>query len=537
MAARTELADDGIELMSAYRAAQRQQAFMQKQRRQKAIPTAISAPTGGWNTRDSQDAMKAGDAVVLDNWFPGLGSCYIRNGSSAYATTLGGQVKTVAEFNAKGLRKFIAAANGNLWNISSAGAGVSLAAGFGVDAWQTAQFDDASGGPRMGLVNGSDAPQIYDGATVAAMTVSGSGLTVSNLNGIHVHKSRSYFWDNRSQDFWYSATNALGGVLVKFPLGRVTNGGGNLMGMGTWSVDAGDGMADMAVFILNSGDVLVYAGDDPGTAAAWVLKARYSMGAPLSTRAIKKIGSELIVVTKSGYIPLAKALPGGRVYENKSSISDKIRGAALDATKTYGANFGWDVAHYPSKNMLLVNVPLSSTQIYQHVMNTETGAWTRFTGMNALSWGLYNDNLYFGTANGTVLLADSGHNDLGIAIPADAQTSWNYLGDRRRTKRATAIRPLLRTTGGALTYNVGVGFDFESISLSITQATPTLQTSAWDVSPWDVTPWAGDFVTSNLWSSIVGDGYAISMRLKISSSTQGVDWFATNYLVEPGSVL
>ena len=517
---------------------QRQQAAMRMQRRQKAAPVAVAAPVGGWNTRDSLDQMKATDAVVMDNWFPGLGSVYTRGGSTAYANTLGGQVKMLAEFNAKGLRKFIAAANGNIWNISSSGAGVSLASGFGSDVWNTAQFDDASGGARMGLVNGNDAPQIYDGTTVGAMTISGSGLTVSLLNGIHVHKGRSYFWDNRTQDFWYSATNALGGVLVKFPLGRVTNGGGNLVGMGTWSVDAGDGMNDMAVFILSSGDVLIYLGDDPGTAANWQLKGRYSMGAPLATRGIKKVGSELFAITKSGYIPLSKALPGGKVVEGTSAISDKIRGAALDATRTYGANFGWEICHYPSRNMLLVNVPLSSVQIYQHVMNTETGAWTRFTGMNALTWSLYNDNLYYGKADGTVVLYDpTAHSDLGAAISCDCQTAWNYLGSRSQTKRATGIRPLMRTTGGALTYNIGVGFDFEAISTSISQSAQTLTSSAWDVSPWDTTPWAQDFVTSNLWSSIIGSGYALSMRMTVSSSTQGVDWFAVNYLCERGGVL
>jgi hypothetical protein len=480
--------------------------------------------------------MKASDAVVLDNWFPGLGAVSTRGGSSSYATGLGGQVKTLAEFNAKGLRKFIAAANGNIWDISAAGVGVSLASGFGNDAWQTAQFDDASGGPRMGLVNGNDAPQIYDGTTISAMPISGSGLTITNLNGIHIHKNRSYFWDNRTQDFWYSATNALGGVLTKFPLGRVTNGGGNLMCVGTWSRDAGNGMLDMIVFVLNSGDVLLYSGSDPGSDFALV--GRYSSGAPIAIRGCKKIDAELYLITKSGYLPLSRALPVGKSSGDLTAISDKIRGASLDATRTYGSNFGWEILQYPAKNMLIVNVPLSSVEIQQHVMNIETHAWCRFTNLNALTWSTYNDALYFGTGSGTVMLYDpTTHNDSGIAIPCDAQTAWNYLGDRRRTKRATAIRPLLRTTGGALTYNVGVGFDFNPISISITQSAPVFGSSAWDVSPWDVTPWAADFVTSNLWSSLNDDGYAISMRMKVASASQGVDWFATNYLVEPGGVL
>src|SRR5438105_14092049 len=98
-------------------------------RRQKSIPVPVASPVGGWNTRDSLDEMEAADAVFLDNWFPGLGACSIRGGSSAYADTLGGIVKTLAEFNAKGVRKFIAGANGKIWDISSSGAGWSLAAG------------------------------------------------------------------------------------------------------------------------------------------------------------------------------------------------------------------------------------------------------------------------------------------------------------------------------------------------------------------------------------------------------------------------
>jgi hypothetical protein len=514
---------------------QRRKAQLQRHRVQKAQPMAIPAPTGGWNTRDSLDSMKQTDAVVLDNWFPGLGACYIRGGSASYATGLGGQVKTVAEFNAKGLRKFVAAANGHIWDISAAGAGVSLAAGFGRDDWHAAQFDDASGGPQMGFVNGSDAPQVYNGAAVAAMTVSGVGLTVTNLNGIHIYKSRSYFWDDRTQDFWYSATNALGGVLVKFPLGRITNGGGNLLGVGTWSTDAGDGMHDCIVFVLNSGDVLVYQGDDPGSNFSIV--GRYQIGAPISKRALKKIGSELLIVTKAGYIPLNKVLTAGRINEQSSAISSKIRGAALDATRVYGANFGWDVCHYPAKNWLVVNVPLSSTQVYQHVMNTETGAWCRYTGMNALCWSLYNDLLYFGDANGNVLLADSGFTDSGTDINAYAQPAWNYFGDRRRTKRATAIRFLFSYIGAPFNYQVGFAFDYGFISTTQIDNASTLQSSTWDTSPWDTTPWASEPVFSNNWVSVTGDGYCGTTVLRIFSHAQTISWLTTNFLLEPGGVL
>lgn len=502
----------------------------------KAVPIAVPAPVGGWNTRDSLDAMEATDAVLLDNWFPSLGSCSIRNGSASYATGLGGSVKTLAEFNAGTSRKFIGAGNGHIWDISSIGAASSLAAGFSADNWQWAQFDDASGGPRMGLVNGADAPQNYNGTAVSAMTISGSGLTVSTLNGIHIYKGRSYFWDDRTQDFWYSATNALGGTLTKFPLGRVQGTGGNMVSMGTWSRDSGSGMQDLAVFILASGDVLIYAGDNPSDTNAWQLQGRYTIGAPINKRAVKKVGAELLIVTKAGYINLNDALATGLVNQT-SGQSSKIRGAALTAVSTYGSLFGWEIAHYPLKNQLIVNAPLSGTQAVQHVLNTETMAWCRFTGLNALCWGLYNDLMYFGMSDGTVRLYDTGHSDSGTNITADGQTAWNYLGDRRASKRGTGIRPLLRTTGGAVSYNVSVGFDFEAVLTGFDVSAPTISSSPWDTSPWDTTPWADDFVTSNLWSSIKGSGYAVSSRLRIVTGTQGVDWFSTTFLMERGGIL
>lgn len=503
-------------------------------RAQKSMPLAVPAPVGGWNTRDSLDAMEETDAVILDNWFPGLGSCSIRGGTSSYATGLGAAVKTLAEFNAGALRKFIAGANGRIWDISSAGAGVSLAAGFANDIWNWAQFDDSSGGARMGLVNGSDAPQLYNGTAVSAMTV--SGPTIANLNGIHIHKNRSYFWDDRTQDVWYSATNALGGVLTKFPLGRLQGTGGNLTAMGTYAFDsAGEGPQDYAVFLLSSGDVLMYAGSDPGSATDWTLRGRYNIGAPISKRAVKKVGAELMMVTKAGYVPLSTVLAQGRF--NEQSASGKIRGAALAAVTAYGSQFGWEVFHYPRKNQLIVNAPVSATQIVQHVMNTETQAWCRFTGINAQCWGSYNDLPYFGKGDGTVWLYDTGFGDGGATINADGQCAWNYLGDRRVEKRATMVRPLLRTTGGSVTYNVSVGFDFQLLTTSFDVSAPTTTSSPWDTSPWDVTPWADDGVTSGIWSSVVGLGYAIACRLRIFTATQGVDWLATTFVVEPGGIL
>lgn len=499
------------------------------ERRSFSEPSAIPSPTGGWNTRDSQDDMDPLDAIVLDNWFPGFGSCSIRPGSAAYATGLGGTVGFVAEFNAGTSRKLIAGGNGTIWDVSVAGAAASLATGFAIDRWETAQFDDSAGGARMGLVNGSNAPQIYNGTAVSAMTISGVGLTPANLNGIHIFKNRSYFWTDTTQDFWFSATNALGGVLTKFPLGRLQGTGGNITAMGTWSQDAGDGLSDLLVFILSSGDIIVYDGDDP--ASNFSLVGRYSTGAPITKRAVKKIGADLIIVTKAGYISITQVVAQGRVNEERNSTSNKIRGAAIQAAGDFGGNFGYEVFHYPNGNMLMVNIPVGSTTSNQHVMNTETLAWCRFTGINATCWGLYRDNPYFGTAAGTVLRFDSGTSDSGAAILCDGQTSWNYLGDRRRTKRVSGTRAILRATGN-VSYQIGAALDFKNITLQPSQQLGFGGGTFWDDSFWDDPFWADEILTSWAWSSMNDSGYNISQRLFLSTANQGVEWLSSTYLLE-----
>lgn len=505
-------------------------------RSEKAIPYTVSAPVGGWNARDSLDQMAEDDAVFSDNFFPGFGKVSLRSGSSSYATGLGADVFTIAEFNAGALRKLIAGANGKLWNISSAGAGVSLKTGFTGNKWQWGQFDDASGGARMGLVNGVDAPQIFNGTAVTAMTVSCTGLTTTTLLGINIYKNRSYFWDGVSQDFYYSATNALGGTLTKFPLGRVSGFGGNLLAMGTMTVDGGDGVNDLACFFMTSGDVVIYNGSNPGDTSDWYLIGIFRIGAPLSVRGIMKAGKDLVVMTKDGYVALSKVLGSAR-SQPKDAISDKIRGAVSEAAQQYSANYGWQAIHYPRGTMALFNVPLSTGEFNQHVVNTTTGAWCRFKGLNARSMGLYNDRLYIGLS-GTVFLADTGYADGSTAISGDCQTAWTYFKRRNQQKRLTMAKILGNATG-IIPYTIAIGADFKDPTNTIVGTTGLSGSGSglWDSSDWDTTSWPSENLVFDAWGSAGAIGLNFSTRLRVASSANGMNWFSSAYAFEPGGLI
>ena len=496
------------------------------------------APVGGWNTRDSLALMKPGDAIVLDNFFPGEGKVELRKGHTSHATGVGsGAVEMIAEYHAGTTRKMLAAGGGAIYDATSAGSATSKASSFTSNRWQWANMN-----ALLGLVNGDDAPQEYNGSTVSAMTISGSGLTITNLIGINIFKSRSYFWEKDSQDFWYSAVNALGGTLTKFPLSRVGTFGGNLSSMATWTLDAGDGVDDLAVFIMTSGEVIIYQGSNPGDAAAWALVGIFKIGAPLATRGVLKFGGDLIVMTRDGYAPLGRILKQGRIGD-VGAISDKISPAVISAAQSFSANYGWQPVLYPRGNRIIFNVPVSTVTFHQHVVNTVTGAWCRFTGFNGSSWGTFNNDLYFGGIDGKVYQADNGRDDNGSDIIADAQTAFDYMGSPGMLKDCVGLSPVI-AAGGSINFGIAAQADFKSDSIPNDTYNFTSSIGGEDIfesitvnfEDSEIIMQSASADVIRKWLSAKANGFAIGAHLSLATQKQFV-WFAINYLIKPGGAI
>lgn len=480
----------------------------------------IVAPLGGWNTVSALADMPETDAVTLENWYPELGKVRIRKGYESHATGVGaGAVETLVEYNSGSIRRLLAASSTTIYNATSAGAASSIQAGFANGRWQVA---DLIGNQLW--VNGADTPQVYNGTTFSASTI--TGPTVTALTGCHSHRHRMYVWESNSPSFWYGGVNAIGGAFSEFPLSRVATIGGNLVAVGTWTVDTGEGADDVIAFYMSSGQVIVYNGNDPGDAANWALAGIYKTGAVPNARSVAKVGADLRAITTEDYVPLTALL------RNEPSIT-KARGHVLEATQSSFTAFGWQIIDYPRGGMVIHNVPHQDGSFHQDVQNKATQAWCHYDGLDANVWSLYNNDLYFGGAAGVVYKAETGNADNGNAIQADAITAWTRL-EIPNQKRVAATRPILGVTGN-LSYNFGIGFDFQTPTVtdpSIIVATG----SPWDTSAWDVSSWSPENVVQTAWKFASGTGSHLALRLRVASKSE-VNWYRTDLRIEPGTGL
>ena len=66
-------------------------------------------------------------------------------------------------------------------------------------------------------------------------------------------------------------TGSVGGAAQVLDLSSIAKYGGHLVDLDTWTIDAGYGVDDNLVFITSNGEVIVYRGTDPSSAATWAL--------------------------------------------------------------------------------------------------------------------------------------------------------------------------------------------------------------------------------------------------------------------------
>ena len=491
---------------------------------------SLPAPVGGWNARDSLANMAPTDAVQLVNIFPNVSTVDLRKGYTPYATGITGQVETLFAYASGTSNKLFAVAGSKVYDATAGGAvGAAVVSGLSNARWESANITTA-GGSFLMAVNGLDPALLYNGSTWTNPSI--SGVSSSALDNITLFKNRLWFHQKNTLKAWYLPTSSIGGTAQPFDLSSVATLGGKLIALGTWTMDGGYGLDDNLVFVTSKGEVIIYRGTDPASAATWSLIGVWSLGAPIGNRCLVKYGGDLLLLTLNGLFPLSQVLPNDQV-DNAVALSDKIQGAMASATATYQSNFGWQVVFSPLNNTVFVNVPLSVGTQQQYVMNTITRAWCSFTGWAANCWVVYNDNPYFG-GNGIVAKAfDSTYADNSTNINGMALQAFNYFGSRGTQKYFTRARPAV-FTNSAPAIAIGMNLDFNLADTTTPVSFSPIAYGQWDTGLWDQAIWGSDIGITNNWQGISGVGYCGAVNFKSASQGVKIQWASTDVVYQQG---
>ena len=373
---------------------------------------------------------------------------------------------------------------------------------------------------------------------VGTYTVLGiTGVNSNTFVNVNLFKNRLFFTQVNSLKCWYLDVNAIAGAANPLDFGGIARNGGFLQAMGTWTLDAGQGADDYAVFVTNMGEILVYNGTDPTSATTWALKGVWQLGQTFSRRCFFKWSGDLLLLTQDGLVPLASALQSSRL-DPRVNLTDKIFYAVSQAATNYYAEFGWQINYFASENMLILNIPVP-TGIEQYVMHTITKSWARFTGLQGYCWEVSgNSEMHFGGKGfvGSFYVATS---DDDANITATAQQAYSYFDNPGQLKRFTMVRPILQSTGGVPSVLCGISVDFDTQSqLGAVSFNPTTQSEGiWDTAKWDGNVWAGGLITTKIWQGVTGIGYTGSVNLNAASRNIELHWASTDYVMESGGVV
>ena len=501
----------------------------------------LPAPIKGLNKKDPLSAMEPLYAIEMDNYIPLDGKVELRSGYTRYATfSSAAKVKTLAAYRYPDYDKFFAFAGGKMFDITIPSEPVDMEISLSTSYCQTVQYKN-----YLYILNGLDTPKVFyvdanGDAHVEDWGFSGGNLQATRIISGAVSKEFLWFVEKNSLRVWYAGVAGnVSGALYAFDLAQIAKWGGELVAVANWTIDGGTGIDDLTAFITSEGEVFIYKGTNPNDATKWELRGSYKISKPIGYRCVLPYQGDMVIICQDGYFPFVKALAAANAGDSLVAFSDNIRGLVIDRTSKNKEKEGWQGIIYNKKGYGIFNVP-TGEQFEQHVINISTGAWCRFTNINANCWCLFDDGLYFG-AQGAVYRFDDGHDDDGVEISGIVEQAFNDMGTPN-LKRFSLLNP---RTASSTEYSLAIytNTDYQKRSVSYAVNIGTSNGTKWNTCLWSSnanlsgTYWSigntGKINSEWIMNSSVGMKASIVFKTK----TKGIliDWYETGVRYELGT--
>ena len=510
----------------------------------------LPSPIMGLNARDSISSMQPLYAITMDNYIPKENSVVLRNGYSLH-NKLGEDlfgVQTLVGHEEEGRERLLAIYNGDLYNVTSKGDAYKIGDFSSESIFSSSSCQTVYYKGRTFFMNGVQTPRYFmtldDGKfqSCPEWGFEAEDLNPAKIVAGFVSKEFLWFVEKGTLKAWYpQEAGSVAGQLNQFDLSQVAKKGGYLVAVANWTVDGGQGIDDLTVFLTSEGEALVYAGYNPNDANNWSLKGSYQMSRPIGYNCLLKYQGDVVIISEDGYIPLSKALSLGASGQTSYAFSDAINGLVLDRTAQYSKKRGWQAIIHSKKAFALFNVPVGN-QFEQHVVNTNTGAWCRFTGIRALSWCLFNGELYFASDNG-VFKMDDGYSDNGAPIEGVVEQAYNGFGTPQ-IKKIQLLNPRTKSST-PFSLTIYTNMDFEERKIFSTTSVGETKGSKWNASLWSNVgagidegyKWATSRVQklNNQWICNNSLGNMASVVFKTKTKGNKIEWYNTGIRYEIGT--
>lgn len=487
------------------------------------------APTAGWVENENIASSTQLGARVMENVFPTERGARIRGGCTKIAD-ITASVVSMFTYTTATAQKMFAASQSSIYDISDLDPDAVLTAavsGQAVGYYATEQIGTV-GGDYLYAVNGGDDALLYDGTSWTpingASTPSITGVDTADLNYVWKHKNRLWFIEKDTNTAWYLPVDSVGGAAADFSLAGVFQGGGTLLFGATWSSDAGDGMDDRIIFCSTEGEVAVYQGTNPGSAADWALVGVFRTTAPLGPKCHVRAGGDVLMGTRDGLMPMSAVVSKDPASIELAAVTSRIKDAWRGAVRYWNTNTPWEIHKWDQGNMLFTAMPNANDQCF--VANANSGAWAKYTGWDTQCATIFKNRLFFGAANGFVYEGEDGGSDNGSIYISRISIASTNLGAPSAHKSIQAARA---TFLSEVPFNpqLSVSVDFNVAFPPAPAAAPskTSDEARWDGGGWDSVFW--DDVsdennpvrgaTTTSWVSVGAQGFSIAPQFQVTN--------------------
>lgn len=485
----------------------------------------LPAPIGGLNGLDSLSEMPPTDAIKMVNAFPSEDAVTVRKGHEVLLGGVSSPLKTIMIYDAGVTPNIFVAGGGKIARFDGSYTVLSKE-GILNDLLSHVNFGTPAG-RFLFCTNGKNVPFYYNGTVWADSAITGTDLNPADLDNVTIFKNRLFFTQNNSLSFWYLDLQSISGTAKRFDLSSLFSRGGYLIGIVTISLDAGDGLDDIIVFISNKGQAVFYQGDNPNSADSWAMVASVNISTMINKRFFAKVGSDALLLTSQGIVSLLQ------IYQDESNAKKNSVGRKINPflVKDIQANFysdEWRIYYNDVLSRVYVNVPnQNNTATKQYVMNEKTGAWCVFEGISLADMA-HIDNNFYAVYKDQILKLESGILDKDNPILVDVHQAYVILGvsDNKSIK---GVQPFFFFAQKDITSEVlfDIVFDFGKQEPTNQIYTIIDNLPIWGSAIWGVTPIVRQENYYNDYNSLGGKGNYLSLRLKMQSRYKEFKWHSS----------